>query len=67
MSAPSSPSNLSSVTLVGSTASGLDRSPQDGTYRSVSKETDTPVATGLLKDGKLTETISFFLQEKIIS
>ncbi|XP_043515989.1 ras-specific guanine nucleotide-releasing factor 2-like isoform X4 [Frieseomelitta varia] len=55
MSAPSSPSNLSSVTLVGSTGSGLDRSPQDGTYRSVSKETDTQVATGLPKeDGQFT-------------
>ncbi|XP_050595324.1 ras-specific guanine nucleotide-releasing factor 1-like isoform X1 [Bombus affinis] len=51
ISAPSSPSNLSSVTLVGSTGSGSgsgsDRSPQDGvTYsRGVSEETDTPVAT----------------------
>ena len=52
MSAPSSPSNLSSVTLVGSTGSGLDRSPQDGTYQSVSKETDTRVATSLPKEGK---------------
>ncbi|XP_017765392.1 PREDICTED: ras-specific guanine nucleotide-releasing factor 2-like [Eufriesea mexicana] len=56
ISAPSSPSNLSSVTLVGSTGSGSgsgsDRSPQDGgTYsRGVSEETDTPVATDPLKD-----------------
>ncbi|XP_044017222.1 ras-specific guanine nucleotide-releasing factor 2-like isoform X2 [Aphidius gifuensis] len=48
-SAPSSPSNLSSVTLVGSTGSGSgsDPSHQDiGSYsRTVSEETDTPVAT----------------------
>lgn len=57
-SAPSSPSNLSSVTLVGSTGSGSgsDPSPQDiGSYsRTVSEETDTPVATEYgSKDGKL--------------
>ncbi|CAK9811174.1 Ras-specific guanine nucleotide-releasing factor 2 [Anthophora plagiata] len=56
ISAPSSPSNLSSVTLVESTGSGSgsgsDRSPQDGvTYsRGVSEETDTPVATEPPKD-----------------
>ncbi|XP_076247856.1 ras-specific guanine nucleotide-releasing factor 1 isoform X2 [Calliopsis andreniformis] len=56
VSAPSSPSNLSSVTLVGSTGSGSgsgsDRSPQDGgTYsRGVSEETDTPVATEVTKN-----------------
>nr|XP_012233028.1 PREDICTED: ras-specific guanine nucleotide-releasing factor 2-like isoform X2 [Linepithema humile] len=50
ISAPSSPSNLSSVTLVGSTGSGSgsgsEPSPQDGgTYsRGVSEETDTPIA-----------------------
>ncbi|XP_043277433.1 ras-specific guanine nucleotide-releasing factor 2-like isoform X2 [Venturia canescens] len=49
-SAPSSPSNLSSVTLVGSTGSGSgsDPSTQDvaGSYsRTVSEETDTPLAT----------------------
>lgn len=63
ISAPSSPSNLSSVTLVGSTGSGSgsgsDRSPQDSgevVYsRAVSEETeDTPIATGdSLKDGML--------------
>ncbi|XP_012281932.1 ras-specific guanine nucleotide-releasing factor 2 [Orussus abietinus] len=52
ISAPSSPSNLSSVTLVGSTGSGSgsgsDPSPQDGgsISRGVSEETeDTPTAT----------------------
>ncbi|XP_076162377.1 ras-specific guanine nucleotide-releasing factor 1 isoform X3 [Ptiloglossa arizonensis] len=51
ISAPSSPSNLSSVTLVGSTGSGSgsgsDRSPQDGgTYsRGVSEETVTSVTS----------------------
>ncbi|XP_076221381.1 ras-specific guanine nucleotide-releasing factor 1 isoform X3 [Nomia melanderi] len=49
VSAPSSPSNLSSVTLVGSTGSGSGSgsSPQDGgTYsRGASEDTDTPVAT----------------------
>ncbi|KAG7203406.1 hypothetical protein KM043_013474 [Ampulex compressa] len=51
ISAPSSPSNLSSVTLVGSTGSGSgsgsDPSPQDGgTYsRGISEDTDTPVAS----------------------
>ncbi|XP_076761835.1 ras-specific guanine nucleotide-releasing factor 1 isoform X3 [Xylocopa sonorina] len=56
ISAPSSPSNLSSVTLVGSTGSGSgsgsDRSPQDGaTYsRGASEDTDTPVATDTPKD-----------------
>ncbi|XP_017883242.1 ras-specific guanine nucleotide-releasing factor 2-like isoform X2 [Ceratina calcarata] len=51
VSAPSSPSNLSSVTLVGSTGSGSgsgsDRSPQDGgTYsRGASTDTDTLVTT----------------------
>nr|XP_033332842.1 ras-specific guanine nucleotide-releasing factor 1-like isoform X1 [Megalopta genalis] len=54
ISAPSSPSNLSSVTLVGSTGSGSGSgsSPQDGgTYsRGASEETDTPVATEVLKD-----------------
>ncbi|XP_061932914.1 ras-specific guanine nucleotide-releasing factor 1 isoform X3 [Apis cerana] len=50
ISAPSSPSNLSSVTLVGSTGSGSgsgsDRSPQEATYsRGASEETDTPVTT----------------------
>ncbi|XP_014483395.1 PREDICTED: ras-specific guanine nucleotide-releasing factor 2-like isoform X5 [Dinoponera quadriceps] len=49
ISAPSSPSNLSSVTLIGSTGSGSgsDPSPQEGgTYsRGISEETDTPVAT----------------------
>lgn len=59
ISAPSSPSNLSSVTLVGSTGSGSgsgsDRSPQDGvTYsRGVSEDTDTPVATDPPKGGTL--------------
>lgn len=56
ISAPSSPSNLSSVTLVGSTGSGSgsgsDRSPQEATYsRGASEETDTPVATDLPKKG----------------
>lgn len=61
LSAPSSPSNLSSVTLVGSTGSGSgsgsDKSPQDvgeTVYsRGVSEETDdTPIATeDNLKDG----------------
>lgn len=56
ISAPSSPSNLSSVTLVGSTGSGSgsgsDRSPQEATYsRGASEETDTPIATDLLKKG----------------
>ncbi|XP_078036971.1 ras-specific guanine nucleotide-releasing factor 2-like [Augochlora pura] len=54
ISAPSSPSNLSSVTLVGSTGSGSGSgsSPQDGTTysRGASEETDTPVATEVLKD-----------------
>ncbi|XP_076624750.1 ras-specific guanine nucleotide-releasing factor 1 isoform X3 [Colletes latitarsis] len=56
ISAPSSPSNLSSLTLVGSTGSGSgsgsDRSPQDGgTYsRGVSEETVTPVASETSKD-----------------
>nr|XP_034181172.1 ras-specific guanine nucleotide-releasing factor 2-like [Osmia lignaria] len=51
ISAPSSPSNLSSVTLVESTGSGSgsgsDRSPQEGgTFsRGVSEDTDTPVAS----------------------
>lgn len=58
ISAPSSPSNLSSVTLVGSTGSGSgsgsDRSPQEGcTYsRGVSEDTDTPVASEPPNDGK---------------
>lgn len=56
ISAPSSPSNLSSVTLVGSTGSGSgsgsDRSPQEATYsRGASEETDTPIATDPLKKG----------------
>ncbi|XP_076294613.1 ras-specific guanine nucleotide-releasing factor 2 isoform X2 [Lasioglossum baleicum] len=54
VSAPSSPGNLSSVTLVGSTGSGSGSgsSPQDGgTFsRGASSETDTPVATEVLKD-----------------
>ncbi|XP_076644161.1 ras-specific guanine nucleotide-releasing factor 1 isoform X2 [Halictus rubicundus] len=54
VSAPSSPGNVSSVTLVGSTGSGSGSgsSPQDGgTFsRGVSEETDTPVATEVLKD-----------------
>ncbi|XP_043516819.1 ras-specific guanine nucleotide-releasing factor 1-like isoform X3 [Frieseomelitta varia] len=55
VSAPSSPSNLSSVTLVGSTGSGsgsgLDRSLQNGTYsRNTSEETDTSAATDLSKE-----------------
>lgn len=62
-SAPSSPSNLSSVTLIGSTGSGSgsgsDQGPHDiGSYsRTVSEETDTPVATeDVSKDGKSTPT-----------
>lgn len=48
ISAPSSPSNLSSVTLVGSTesgsGSGSDPSPQEGgTYSRRVSEIDTPV------------------------
>lgn len=51
ISAPSSPSNLSSVTLVGSTesgsGSGSDPSPQEGgTYSRRVSEIDTPVAMG---------------------
>ncbi|XP_043486896.1 ras-specific guanine nucleotide-releasing factor 2-like isoform X2 [Polistes fuscatus] len=49
LSAPSSPSNLSTVTLIGSTGSGSgsDPSPQEGgtISRGISEETDTPVAT----------------------
>ncbi|KAK2577824.1 hypothetical protein KPH14_001093 [Odynerus spinipes] len=49
ISAPSSPSNLSSVTLIGSTGSGSgsDPSPQDGgtISRGTSEDTDTPVPT----------------------
>lgn len=51
ISAPSSPSNLSSVTLVGSTESGSgsssDPSPQDvGSFScGMSKEADTPTTT----------------------
>ncbi|XP_076162379.1 ras-specific guanine nucleotide-releasing factor 1 isoform X5 [Ptiloglossa arizonensis] len=58
ISAPSSPSNLSSVTLVGSTGSGSgsgsDRSPQDGgTYsRGVSEETVTSVTSEESKEVK---------------
>lgn len=49
ISAPSSPSNLSSVTLVGSiesgSGSGSDPSPQEGgTYSRRVSEIDTPVA-----------------------
>lgn len=59
ISAPSSPSNLSSVTLVGSTGSGSgsgsEPSPQDGgTYsRGVSEETDTPIATEEDAEGRI--------------
>lgn len=64
ISAPSSPSNLSSVTLVGSAGSesnsGSDRSPQDGdTFsRGVSEETDTPVASEPPSDGKLCKLVN---------
>ena len=64
ISAPSSPSNLSSVTLVGSAGSGSnsgsDRSPQDGgTYsRGVSEETDTPVTSEPPSDGKLCKLVN---------
>lgn len=70
VSAPSSPSNLSSVTLVGSTGSGSgsgsDRSPQDGaTYsRGASEETDTPVAIETPKDGKDITKMSNFMRWK---
>lgn len=69
ISAPSSPSNLSSVTLIGSTGSGSgsDPSPQEGgtISRGISEETaDTPIATETpSKDGKfvLSRKLVFFI------
>ncbi|XP_011638409.1 ras-specific guanine nucleotide-releasing factor 2-like isoform X3 [Pogonomyrmex barbatus] len=61
MSAPSSPSNLSSVTLVGSTesgsgsGSGSDPSPQEGgTYSRRISEIDTPVTEENAKEVQFT-------------
>ena len=75
-SAPSSPSNLSSVTLVGSagsgsgSGSGSDPSPQEGPgnySRTVSEETDTPLATeGQSNDGSLFKIESYPTSTRLI-
>lgn len=71
ISAPSSPSNLSSVTLVGSTGSGSgsgsDRSPQEATYsRGASEETDTPVTTDPLKKGNYYIVFLNYIYKRIL-
>lgn len=71
ISAPSSPSNLSSVTLVGSTGSGSgsgsDRSPQEATYsRGASEETDTPVTTDPSKKGNYYIVFLNYIYKRIL-
>lgn len=68
ISAPSSPSNLSSVTLIGSTesgsgsGSGSDPSPQDGgTYSRRVSEIETPVTTEKDTKGNLWFTFIYIL------
>lgn len=71
ISAPSSPSNLSSVTLVGSTGSGSgsgsDRSPQEATYsRGASEETDTSVTTDPSKKGNYYIVFLNYIYKRIL-